>query len=1062
MKLLLAATLASLPLMLHAQAATDAPRPEWDDVSVIQVGTEKPRATFMPFPDRASALANLSTPKRSLRYHTLSGDWAFQWSPSPADRPKDFYRADFNDRGWDRIPVPSNWQMEGHGIPIYANATYPFPTDEMRPPLDWNPVGSYRRTFEVPASWNWQPGSDAPVYLHFEGVDSAFYLWINGEKVGYSEDSRTPAEFDVSRYLKPGQNVIAVEVYRWSDGSYLEDQDFWRLSGIFRDVYLWKAAPTHLRDFEVLADFDPATGNGSLDLMVDLASVKKQPNAQVKVELLDPNTRQPLAEMQLKAAQTGQARQKLVVGKVDAWNAEHPHLYPLVITVLDADGTVQEVVAQNIGFRRVEIRDAVFYVNGQPIKLKGANRHEHHPDTGHVVTTESMLRDIRELKRNNFNAVRTSHYPNVPEWYRLCDEYGIYVLNEANLETHGFGRGPTNAMNHAPQWREAHIDRMERMIERDFNHPSVIIWSVGNECGDGPNTNAVYEWAKERDPSRPIHYENAFYRGCSGYASDFISHMYLPAAQIDDELERWPNRPFLLCEYTHAMGNSNGGLDAYWDILWSEPRVSGYFVWDWMDQGLRVDIPHGLNDPWGRTDFMAYGGWWENPLGIRNDDNFCMNGVLRADWTGHPGLKVLKHMQQPVGIELQQGTQGARLTLQNRYDFTDLAEVAELHWQVQEEGKVVREGTVSLPNIAARQTATLRLPSEAWVSEPQRETWLNLSFRAKQSTYAWEKGYELAHRQFKVGGEYKPTEHKVSRGATVAVQEDGDLIHLSGDGWKLAFDRKKATIANWQRGEKDLVKRGPRPDFWRAPTDNDRGAGLLALSEDDWRKRGSLAASRLWRGAADSWQPTAEVSPRGANGAATVRFTGDILEGKATVSLTYTVLADGVLEVDYAYTAREDMPLLLRVGTDWHLPATFDQLAWYGRGPEPTYADRAFEPMGVYQSTVLGNWTEYSRPQENGNKVDVRWLEVTNGDGTGLRFESAQPLSVNSLPYSTQQIQRTPYSWQLKAPTETVVNIDHAQLGVGGDDSWGAIALPPYQLDAQEYTYRYRVTPLGK
>ena len=508
-------------------------RPEWDDPSVIQVNTEKPRATFIPFADKESALANIDYPKRSPRYMTLYGEWKFRWSAAPADRPEGFFATDFVDAEWDRITVPSNWQMEGFGVPIYTNIVYPFKKDDFRAPTHWNPVGSYRRTFELPEEWGWSPGTSQPVYIHFEGVESAFYLWINGRQVGYSQGSRTPAEFDISDYLVAGSNVIAVEVYRWSDASYLEDQDFWRLSGIFRDVFIWKSMDTRIVNFQAIGDYNAKDGSGSLAL-----DVTSKGAGSILVELTDPADNSLILRQTLQAKGSHNQSANFQFASIRPWNAETPNLYNLALSILDKNGHPQEVIAQRIGFRRVEIKDGVFLVNGTNIKLKGVNRHEHHPDTGHYVTRDSMIRDIKLLKRHNFNAVRTSHYPNVPEWYSLCDLYGIYVIDEANIETHEFGRDDKNALNHSKEFKEAHVDRMRRMVERDINHPSIIMWSVGNESGDGPNTNACRDWAHERDPSRIVHYENSTHsQGGKGFGTDIISRMYLEATDLDEILE---------------------------------------------------------------------------------------------------------------------------------------------------------------------------------------------------------------------------------------------------------------------------------------------------------------------------------------------------------------------------------------------------------------------------------------------------------------------------------------------------------------------------------------------
>ena len=1039
-------------LLASLTASAAAGRPDWDNPAVIQVNTVAPRATFMPFPDRNSALAHLDHPKRSPRCMSLSGEWAFHWSASPAESPEGFHRTDYPDDGWDRIRVPSNWQIEGFGLPIYTNIKYPFPTEDLRAPHEWNPVGSYRRSFDLPDSWQWSPGGEEPVFLHFEGVESAFHVWVNGQPVGYSQGSRTPAEFDVSKYLVQGRNHIAVRVYRWSDASYLEDQDFWRLSGIFRDVYLWKGTAVRLENYQALADFDSLTDRGFLQL-----EVKSTPGATVVAELMDPGSGRMMATRSL-AGDNGSASTRIELEGIRPWSAEDPNLYTLILSVHDASGQAQEVVAWRVGFRRVEIREARFLVNGVPVKLKGVNRHEHHPDTGHVVTRENMLRDIRMLKRNNFNAVRTAHYPNLPEWYQLCDLYGIYLIDEANIETHGFGRGRDNAVNNDPAWREPHVDRMRRMVERDINHPSIIMWSVGNEAGDGPNTDACHDWAASRDPSRIVHYENATYPEGKGRGTDIISRMYLEAKDFEEVLEYWgPERPMMLAEYTHAMGNSNGNLDAYWDKIWTNPRLAGAFVWDWMDQGLRQPVPYGLKDPWGRNDFFAYGGWWEDRAAIWNDNNFCMNGLLAADWTARPGLRALKYVQQPVKVELN--AEDGSLSLLNRYDFTDLAEVVTLHWTVGKEGVLLRSGTITLPPVAPHSVRQIPLPPEALLKDPQAETWLNVSLLAKEPSFWWERGYELAYAQFKLGGDWT-VPAAADTGAHIKLLEEDDTLTVAGADWEIVFGKTQRGLIRWKSGGKDLLKRGPLPDFWRAPTDNDRGAGLQKTGRDAAPRDKILTPSNAWQNAMASWRPGAPVVRSMADGSVEIAYAGPILRGKAEVSIRYRVEPGGRVKLEYAYEAGEKLPLILRVGTEWILDDAFSRIRWYGRGPDPTYSDRKWERMGVYETTVMENWVDYSKPQENGNKVDVRWLEITDSSGAGLRFTGTRPLSCNALPFSKAEMMQTDYSWQLPPPDKTVLNIDLAQMGVGGDDSWGSIALPEYRLDGKAYQYSYYIEPV--
>jgi beta-galactosidase len=577
----------------------------------------------------------------------LNGQWRFKWSKNPAERPVAFYESSFSDKNWDLIPVPSNWEMEGYGIPIYTNVEYPFEKESLEAPKQWNPVGSYRHVFEVPKDW-----SSREVYINFDGVQSAFYLWINGKKVGYSQGSRTPGEFNITKYLKDGENQLAVEAYRWSDASYLEDQDFWRLSGIFRDVYLWSTPKTHIRDFNVTASLDDSYNNGLFKVEGEIMS-KSKGNVELTYELVDQNGKLISTYSEkinvVKGSVSFNTEQQ-VIKDIQSWNAETPHLYNLLITLKDQNGQVLECIPQKVGFRKVEIKNGNILINGRAVLFKGVNRHEHHPERGHYVTHKDMMKDIILMKQNNINAVRTCHYPNTPEWYDLCDEYGIYLIDEGNIETHGFGNKGDNRLTCSPDWQQAYLDRVQRMVYRDRNHASVVIWSMGNESGDGINAKVCHEWVNKTDPSRPYLYEGTTRKGGRDYA-DVYSRMYATPEECAKIIKDYPQMPFVLCEYTHAMGNSNGNLKEYWDLVYADNNFQGGFVWDWMDQGLKQPVPEKYKATSIKDYFYAYGGNWENPRGIHHDGNFCMNGLLASDWAPHPGLNTVKYFYRNIHVE---------------------------------------------------------------------------------------------------------------------------------------------------------------------------------------------------------------------------------------------------------------------------------------------------------------------------------------------------------------------------------------------------------------------------
>ncbi|MCF7848755.1 MAG: hypothetical protein K9M45_07900, partial [Kiritimatiellales bacterium] len=677
--------------------------PEWDDVKVIQVNTEKPHATMMVYPSAKAALK--ADPEKSPWFESLNGKWKFQWSENPEKRPTEFYQEFFDDSDWDDIPVPSNWQLQGYGVPVYKNMGLAFPKDAPNAPKEFNPVGSYRTEFKISKGWKARK-----IYLHFDGVDAAFYLWINGQKVGYSQGSRTPAEFDITKYVKPGKNLLAAEVYRFCDGSYLEDQDFWRLSGIFRDVYLFSTAPQHIRDFSVVTDLDKYYRDAELKVVAEVLN----PNGSVEMELFDADGKSVVKKA---AKATGSVAFSVPVAAPKKWTAETPNLYKLLLTLKDADGKTVEVIPQRVGFRETEIRGESFLVNGEPILLKGVNRHEHNPDMGHVVTRETMMRDIVLFKKYNINAVRTSHYANHPLWFELCDQYGIYVMDEANLETHFAGNNSKNLVANGPEWKEQMVDRMRRMVSRDRNYACVIIWSMGNEAGDGPNFKACIDWIHQADPTRSVHYEGS--ARSDGTNSDWGSNMYaLPG--VDGK----PGRPYLLCEYTHAMGNSNGNLSEYWDTIYASKRHHGAFVWDWMDQGLRVPVPDGKIDPLGRKDAFAYGRYWANYHGnayaekYGNDTGqFCMNGLIAADWTPHPGLEALKHIYRNIHVKPVDLSAG-RIRVKNWFDFINAGDIAEGRWAVVSEDRKIAEGNFQPLEIAPRAEREITLPLPAIVPEP--------------------------------------------------------------------------------------------------------------------------------------------------------------------------------------------------------------------------------------------------------------------------------------------------------------------------------------------------------
>ncbi len=1006
--------------------------PEWNDPTMIQINAEPPHATFRAYPN--AALAREADPLGTPWVKSLNGDWKFHWALAPDQRPASFYEPGFDDSKWPTIPVPSNWQLEGYGTPIYRNAGLIFPQRFPDVSADWNPVGSYRRHLTIPDDWDGRR-----TFLRFEGVDSAFYVWVNGRRVGYSQGSGTPAEFDVTPYLQDGENLLAVEVYRFSDGSYLEDQDFWRLSGIFRDVTLVSTGAQRVRDLTVVTEFDEDFQDAELQVEVEI----EQPDGLIEATLLS-----PAGEELGRTTAPASARTKLrlAVEQPLPWTAETPDLHLLLITLRDEAGRTLEVIPQRVGFREVEIRGEAFLVNGRPVWLKGVNRHEHDPQTGHSVSRDAMIRDLERFKRNNINAVRTSHYPNDPAWYELCDQFGIYVVDEANLETHWAGNSLENVVANDPAWTEAMVDRQRRMVERDKNHPSVVIWSLGNEAGDGPNFRACIDWIHRADPTRPVHYEGSGLRPEMTH-SDFGSMMYAPPVMTGH-----PGKPFLLCEYSHAMGNSNGNLQEYLESFESSPRHHGGFIWDWQDQGLRQPVPAGYVDPFGRDSVLAYGRFWANYRDDARDakraekrGEFCMNGLLAADGTPHPGLKAVKHIYQAVQTEWKDADLGL-IRITNRFDFLNLKEVVTGRWSLRSGGLVVASGEIRPVDLAPGETVDLELdlPANRVDSSLDQSVWVEwIQAKSSPSVPA---GHVLAQDELPLSRPLQTPEQDLAPPALVK-SEDSSSLRLEGEGFAMTIDKASGRISSYLYGGIERLRTGPQIDFWRPLTDNDRGWVRPKRVNPAFRTAAETATVR-----ALTFDPAS----------ATVTVASDLADGLGEITMNYTVRADGGIRIVVAYTAGHDVQAhVLRWGTRFTVPREFDRVTWHGRGPDPTYVDRAFEPVGVYHGSVDDQWIDYSHPQENGNKVEVRWMALRDPAGEGVLIKGADLLSTSCRPFDPVAMEGADYTFKLQRLDGVSVNADLAQTGVGGNNSWGALPLPPYVLAAESFAYSYSLIPIS-
>jgi beta-galactosidase/beta-glucuronidase len=794
---------------------------DWENQHVVSRNKEPTHVTLLPFADEKSAFTGER--RASPFFKLLNGEWKFKFSANPQAAPPDFFRPAYDDQPWDNIPVPSNWQILGYGLPRYLANDYPF--DKSNPPFipqETNETGSYRTVFTIPEEW-----SDRQVFINFDGVDSAFYLWINGQMVGYSQDSRLPAEFNITRYLHPGENLLAARVYRFSDGSFLEDQDMWFLSGIFRDVYLFATPAVHLRDFWTQTSLDKEYKDAVLKVRFNLKNYVERPATGYRLEaaLFDAQ-RQRLAGWPVTAVfnLAGGAETELEISQPVAnphkWSDEQPTLYTLLFTLKDEAGEVLEVEHSRVGFRQVEIKDGKVLINGAAVLFRGVNRHEFDPDRGHAVTPESMLQDILLMKRFNINSVRTCHYPDDPRWYDLCDEFGLYLIDEANIESHGLW----DKFAKDPSWQTAFLERGARMVERDKNHPSVVIWSMGNESGYGLNHAALADWMHQHDPTRPVHYESAR----SEPYLDIVSVMY-PTLKNLAALATLPGetRPLIMCEYAHSMGNSPGNLKEYWETIEMYPRLRGGFVWDWVDQGIRHHTPTG-------KEYFAYGGdFGDEPSSL----TFCLNGMIFPDRTIHPCLWECKKVYQPVAVKALDLPAG-RLQVTNQYFFSSL-EGLEITWTLSDGERVLQSGQLPRLHTLAGQSEVVTIPFQPPVLEPGSEYWLELSFSLPAPTAWGEKGHEVAWEQFKVPyGVPETVPLETARMPAVRLLEDPAQAVVEGAGFRLVFDRKLGRISSFRSGQKELLASGPRLNFWRAPTENDLNTGGDEKAALHWREAG--------------------------------------------------------------------------------------------------------------------------------------------------------------------------------------------------------------------------------
>ncbi len=965
----------------------------------------------------------------SSRYLSLKGLWRFKWVRHLGQRPRDFYKPDYDDSAWDEMPVPGIWEVNGYGDPLYANENYPWHNQyRNNPPLypeTNNHVGSYRRTIRVPEGWR---GKE--IRLHVGSATSNLRLWVNGRYVGYSEDSKLPAEFDLTPHLEVGKdNLIAMQIQRWSTGTYLEAQDMWRLSGIARDVYLYARERQGLRDVRLTTTLDDSYRHGILQVRLDYLG---RPTP-VELELLDAQGARVLSHR----FPAGARQVRLELPNAHLWSAETPYLYT---ARLKAAG---EVITQMVGFRRVEIRDVQLLVNGKPILIKGVNRHEMDPDGGYLVSRERMLEDVRLMKSLNINAVRTSHYPCDPYWYELCDRYGLYVVAEANVESHGMGYGK-ESLSHPKAWRHAHVERNTRQVEYLYNHPSIIIWSTGNESGGGENFGHAYDAVRRLDPYRPIQYERAELK-----YTDLYVRMYRQPDEIRQYLQN-PPKPFVLCEYAHAMGNSLGGFDEYWALIRQERSLQGGFIWDWADQGLRRYSPEG-------KPFYAYAGDF-NAYDYKDDNNFCNNGLVSPDRHLNHHAHEVRYQHQNIWTKL---TDTARWEVEvyNEHFFTSLSPYA-LEWTLMLDGQALEQGSMALPAIAPQERQRLILPIQSRPAlSPTSDLSVVVRYRLRVAIPPLGAGTEVAHDQLWVQrGTFEPPVMSTQSPAPLRLDSTDRhwLIVRSEGGVQVDIDRHTGLISRWSVGGAELLERGTslRPNFWRAATDNDMGAQLqrrYAL----WRK----PETKL----------TALSAETQRDGSVAVRASLELTELDAQLELSYLILSDGTIGYRQSLTprgTRQGLPPLFRYGIRLMMPRGYDQVEYYGYGPEENYPDRTTsQVVGAYTARVSDLFYPYVRPHETGARTGLRYYRVRHDSGRGIEVRAAYPLQASALHYSLDQLDGYPRKTQehsaLLTPLATTeLLVDSHHMGLGCYNSWGALPQPQYRLPYGAYALELVLRPL--
>ena len=1001
-----------------------------------------PRATYFSF-----ETTEISNKEESKRFLSLNGEWKFHFVKDPKNRPTTFQNTHFDDSDWGTIPVPANWEVEGYDYPIYLDERYPFDTEWPKAPKDYNPVGTYRREIQLNKEF-----LSEEVVIHFAGAKSAMYLYVNGKYVGYSQGSKTPAEFNITPYLKEGKNVFAMQMFRWSDASYLESQDMLRMSGIERDVYLYSQPKVFISDYHAYTNLDDSYSNGIFRGTISIKNTTNDVISRiVALELLDENESIFSTEKTIELSKDSKIDVVFndIVKEVKQWSAEQPNLYTLRISLEDENSpNNSQYLNKKVGFKRVEIKNSQVLINGKAIYIKGVDRHETDPHTGHVVSKESMERDIELMKQNNINAVRSSHYPNDPYWLELCDTYGLYVVDEANIESHPLAIDEKTQIGNELSWYKAHLSRTQRMYYRDRNHPSIYSWSLGNEAGEGEIFKATYQWLKKADDNRIVQYEPA---GKEDY-TDLYCPMYPKPEFLIEHGKSDSDKPSIMIEYAHAMGNSVGNLQDYWDIIEKYPNLQGGFIWDWVDQSLEYKNEEGLP-------YLAYGQDFHPDL--PTDGNFLNNGLVDPYRSPHPHLAEVKKVYEPV--QFKYASDGV-VVIANKNFFSDLSD-KEIRVKILKNGSEIVQQTNPSLNVQPGQSLIAYFDEIPTVYEANNEYILEVSLLQKESTAMIPKGHEVAWDQFVMNKDVQKITKPIVGGERLKIKSTASEIEVVNNNVNLKIAAKTGEIVSWTYGGKLITTQPIRPNFWRPPTDNDLGNGM-----DKW--------ASIWQDASYNYQASLVSNPINIENKITYQVSYDLPGQEAKVLVWYSIQPNGQLSVAYEFLPmKDDLPNIPRLGMYLTLANDYKEVSWYGNGPEESYWDRKTGvKTGVYTGKIIDQFHRYPRPQETGNKTDVRWMEVSSNAMT-LKVSSEQLLNTSVWPFAMTEIDfntneaiksasglvpvTSKHGAEIKIGETVQWNIDMQQMGVGGDTSWGRLVHDAYTISPEPYSYNFTITPLS-